>query len=82
MFLGFGAEECRPDGVMPQRYFPGVPEELLEPDFEQNPFLVEQLPDEAPEFAYSCAFCVAYGINLTRTRFEEYPEGLVGWQTT
>ncbi|ELR03763.1 hypothetical protein GMDG_06390 [Pseudogymnoascus destructans 20631-21] len=53
MFLGFGADECRPEGLGPQIYFPDNPEES---DDEPYIHLTGQ-----PEFDYSCAFCVAYG---------------------
>ncbi|KFZ07554.1 hypothetical protein V501_06353 [Pseudogymnoascus sp. VKM F-4519 (FW-2642)] len=53
MFLGFGADECRPEGLGPQQYFPDNPEES-----DDEPYI--RLPGQ-PEFDYSCAFCVAYG---------------------
>ncbi|OBT51026.1 hypothetical protein VE04_08178 [Pseudogymnoascus sp. 24MN13] len=53
MFLGFGVDECRPEGLGPQQYFPDNPEES-----DDEPYI--RLPGQ-PEFDYSCAFCVAYG---------------------
>ncbi|OBT78181.1 hypothetical protein VF21_02640 [Pseudogymnoascus sp. 05NY08] len=55
MFLGFGADECRPEGLGPQKYFPNGedPEES-----DDEPYI--HIPVR-PEFDYSCAFCVAYG---------------------
>lgn len=54
MYLGFGADECRPEGLGPQRYFPDG-----DPD-ESDDELYIHLPGQQ-ESDYSCAFCVAYG---------------------
>ncbi|OBT62767.1 hypothetical protein VE03_07710 [Pseudogymnoascus sp. 23342-1-I1] len=57
MFLGFGADECRPEGISPQRYFPDDNPD----DSDDEPYIHIPGADQVPEFQYSCAFCVAYG---------------------
>lgn len=53
MFLGFGADECRPEGISAQRYFPD-----FNPDESDNEPYIQM---QGAEFEYSCAFCVAHG---------------------
>ncbi|KFY35491.1 hypothetical protein V494_05868 [Pseudogymnoascus sp. VKM F-4513 (FW-928)] len=58
MFLGFGADECRPEGISEQRYFPNPPDPN---ESDEEPFIHPLGYEEGAEFDYSCAFCVAYG---------------------
>lgn len=57
-FLGFGPEECRPEGISEQRYFPDDNPD----DSEDEPYIHIPGAGQVPEFEYGCAFCVAYGI--------------------
>lgn len=58
MFIGFGADECRPEGMGPQQYFPNIDPN----DSEDEPY-IHPGGKAVPEFQYSCAFCVAYGFD-------------------